>query len=353
MRVVELAPAAARRVFHQGDVVAAVARLAQVPHHGVGVILEGWRDGRVRDAVAAVFRIGLGRRHIGLHGEAVQGEVDRGVDLAGGLGLGGGEAFEVDDEHAGQARQRDALGGLALALAVGAFPDFVAAEPFLLAVAAEALVDVAAAGAGDLDADGVEGLVGGGGVAAGGAAQAGGVLAGEEVGDEGVLAVGVAVPFHLGDLGDGQALADEFFLGGEGLQGPALPVGVQVLVEAVDEELEKLFGVLLAVDAPVGLEAGAEVPQGSGTHGAVVVLPEVADEVGVDLGHDAVGAFPVLLSEAVPASVKEKLREGNGGEETLYRGIHVAGHAEVDETCTGELQGVRHRPGGVERELST
>ena len=310
MGVVELAPAAPRRVLHQGDIVAAVARLPEVTHHGVGVVHERWRDGRVVRDTATDEVVGLGARgrHVGLHGEAVQGEVDRGVDLARGLGLGGGEALEVDDEHARQARKGDALGGLALALAVRALPHLVPAEALLLAVAAQALVDVAAAGARDLDADGVEGLVGRGGVTAGGAPQAGGVLPGEEVGDERFLAVRVAVPFQLGDFGDGQTLPEEFLLCREGREGPALPVSIEVLVEAVDEELEELFGILLAVDAPVGLEAGTEVSEGGRSHGTIFVLPEVTDEIGIDLGHDAVGAFPILLGMFAPAIVEEDLR---------------------------------------------
>ena len=88
------------------------------------------------------------------------------MHLARALGLGGGEALEVDDEELREAGERDALGRFALAFAIGAFPDFVAGEAFLLAVALEAGLDVGDAGTRDLDADAVKGFVGGRGLVA-------------------------------------------------------------------------------------------------------------------------------------------------------------------------------------------
>ena len=150
----------------------AVPRLPQMPHDGIRIVQERWRRraaielarrrrGKRRtvddDAVPAVRHGRL--RHVGQHVEAVEGEVDGRVHLARRLGLGGREALEVDDKELREAGQRDALGGFALTLAVGAFPDFVAGEPFFLAVALEAGLDVGDAGVRDLDADAVKGFV--------------------------------------------------------------------------------------------------------------------------------------------------------------------------------------------------
>lgn len=74
-----------------------------------------------------------------VHGEAVDGKVDRGVDFAGGFGFAGGEAFEVDDEELWETGQDDLFGGFAFAFAVRAFPHFVAGEALLLRVGAEAV----------------------------------------------------------------------------------------------------------------------------------------------------------------------------------------------------------------------
>ena len=111
----------------------------------------------------------------------------------------------------------------------------------------------------------------------------------------------------------------------------SLPVHVEIFVQAVDEEVEEFFGVLLAVDAPFFVEAGAEVAEGGGSDGLDIVAPERANQIGVDFRHDAVRSFPILLDKVSPAVVEEELGERDGRKKTLNCGVHVAGHTEVDE----------------------
>ena len=163
--------------------------------------------------------------------------------------------------------------------------------------------------------------------------------------------MGVALPFDLADLGDGHALTHEFFLCGEGPEGSPVPVRIEVFVEAVDYEFEEFLGVLLAIDAPFAVETRAEIAEGGRADGLDVVFPEGANEIGVDFGHDAVGAFPVLLGEVAPAVVEKELGEGDSGEEALDGCVHVAGDAEVDQACAGKFEVLGDSPGGVERRL--
>lgn len=92
----------------------------------------------------------------------MQWELDWGVDLPSTLGLRGGEPLEVNHENLRRSRDDDLLGCHPFALAIGTLPDFVAAQHFLLTVAAETLVDVPGSRRRDLDADAVEGFVSGG-----------------------------------------------------------------------------------------------------------------------------------------------------------------------------------------------
>ncbi|KAL8961106.1 MAG: hypothetical protein Q9193_002294, partial [Seirophora villosa] len=279
------------------------------------------------------------------------GEMDGGVHLLGALVLPRGEALEVDDEELGRARDDDLLGGGALALAVRALPHLVVAQPFLLAVAAQAVVDVRRRRGvvlaprrrrllllRDLDADAVEGFVGRGRVPARGAAQAARVLAREQVGDERRLAVRVAVPLDLGDFLDRHAFAHDFLLEVQRGERRLLPALVQVFVEAVQEEVEIFLGVLLAVDAPLRVQTRAELAESDGSDRLDVAFPQAADQVGVDLRHDAVGAFPVFDSEVAPSVVEKELGERDSGKETLDGGVRIAGDAEVDEAGAWKLQ---------------
>lgn len=83
------------------------------------------------------------------------------MDLSGLLAARGGESFEVNDEESGGSGKDDLLRGFPFFAAIGAFPDFFTTEHFLLAVAAEALVNVTGASSGDFYADAVKGFVGG------------------------------------------------------------------------------------------------------------------------------------------------------------------------------------------------
>ena len=147
-----------------------------MPHYRVRIVKERRRD---RGVVVSEFWIRRGRNHVGFDVQPVEREMDGRVHFARGLRLGGGEAFEMHDEDLRRAGDGDLFRRFALALAVRALPHLVFAEHLLLAVASEALVNVAAAGPGDLDADAVEGFVGGGGVLTCGAAETRSVLAGK------------------------------------------------------------------------------------------------------------------------------------------------------------------------------
>lgn len=329
------------------------ARRAEVSHHGVHVVQERRGDGRVWKLVELLLLLSLlllfrqqRRHHVRLEVQAVQGEMDGRVHLLGALVLPRGEALEVDDEELGRARDDDLLGGGALALAVRALPHLVVAQPLLLAVAAQAVVDVRRRGVvlaprrllRDLDADAVEGFVGRGRVPARGAAQAARVLAREQVGDERRLAVRVAVPLDLGDFLDRHAFAHDFLLEVQRGERRLLPALVQVFVEAVEEEVEIFLGVLLAVEAPLRVQTRAELAESDGADRLDVAFPQAADQVGVDLRHDAVGAFPVFDSEIAPSVVEKELGERDSGKETLDGGVRIAGDAEVDEAGAWKLQ---------------
>lgn len=93
---------------------------------------------------------------------------------------------------------------------------------------------------------------------AGCALQAGNVLAGEEVGEAGVVAVFVTGPFFHGCDKGGRAFALGFFFEGELPERSAVPVGVEVFVQDIDEEFEEFFGVLLSVAGPFFVETCAE-----------------------------------------------------------------------------------------------
>ena len=279
-------------------------------------------------------------------------EMDRRVHLLRRLILARGEALEVHDQELRRPRDDDLLRGFPLALAVRAFPHLVLAQSFLLAVTAQAIVDVGSfALLRDFDTDAVEGFVGRGGVLACGAAEAAGVLAGEEVRDEGCFAVGVALPFDPGDFLYGHAFACEFLFDAQGNEGLFLPTLVEVFVQAVEEEVEVFLGVLLSVEAPFWVQAGAETAQGYWADGMDVAFPEAADEVGVDLRHDAVRAFPVLDHVVAPSVVKEELRERYRGEKALNCCIHVAGDSKVDEAGTWEFQIVGDGTRCIQRRL--
>ena len=176
-----------------------------------------------------LLQFSLARRSEGVraHVQSEEGEVDRGVDLLGGLALAHLEALEVNDEEVWGAGDGDLLGGFALALAVRAFPHLVFREALLLRVGAEAVVDVPAllsGGAWDLDGDAVEGFVSRRRVFAGRAAQAGGMLSGKEVRDGGVFAVRVPLPFDLTHMSHRHVFALHFFFDGEGPKRRAFPV---------------------------------------------------------------------------------------------------------------------------------
>lgn len=127
------------------------------------------------------------------------------------------------------------------------------------------------------------------------------------------------------------------------------PPLVQVFVEAVEEKVEVFLRVLLSVETPFRVQSRAEVPQSDGPHGLGIAFPERADEVGVDFRHDPVGAFPVFAhGEGPPTVIEEELGEGDGGQEALDRGVHIAGAAEVDEAGAGEFEVVGDGSGGVE-----
>ena len=148
----------------------------------------------------------------------------------------------------------------------------------------------------------------------------------------------VALPFDFRHDLHGRAFAVLFLFSAEGTEGTSFPVEVEVFVEAIEEEVEKFFGVLLSVDAPFAIQARAEFAEGGGPDGLDFAAPKAADEVGIDFGHDAVGAFPVLLGEVTPSVVKKKLGERNCGKEALDGGVHVTGYAEVDKTCSREFE---------------
>ena len=169
--------------------------------HAVRIVQERRRDRRIRvlEVTASVLaggQVSIGR--VGLHVQPVQGEIDRGVYFARRLGLGGGEALEVDVEDLRQARDADLLGRLALALAHGALPLLVAGQHLLGAVASQAIREGATSASWYLDAEGVEGLIRGGGVAAGRAAQPRRVLSREDTRDERPLPMGPALPLRFG-----------------------------------------------------------------------------------------------------------------------------------------------------------
>ena len=176
------------------------------------------------------------------------------------------------------------------------------------------------------------------------------MLAGEERGDVGGLAVRVALPFRLADLSNGHALAYNFLFYGKRLQGGALPIRVEVFVQAVDEEVEELLCVLLPVHAPFLVQTRAKVTKGRRPHGHDVVLPHAPDQVRVDFGHDAVAAFPIFLHKVAPTVVEEERREWNGCEETLDRGIHIASYTKVDEASTRKFEVGGNGAGVIEGE---
>ena len=96
------------------------------------------------------------------------------------------EALEMNDHELRRAGDGDLFRGFPFTLAVRTFPDFVAAQALLFAVAAQTVVYgpwTFALRARDLDADGVEGFIGGGGAVAGGASQTAGMLSGKSFGD--------------------------------------------------------------------------------------------------------------------------------------------------------------------------
>ena len=89
----------------------------------------------------------------------MQRELDRCVDLARALCLRRGESLKVYHQDLGGPRDDDLLGRHPFAFAVRALPDLVAAQHLLLAVAAQALVDIPRSRRRDLHADAVERLV--------------------------------------------------------------------------------------------------------------------------------------------------------------------------------------------------
>lgn len=173
--IVELPPPVAPGIPHMRNVVPSIDGRADMANHAVGVVLERRHHTLVQPHVPDVRvarrphrAVGiLGRRralHVPRNVEPFEGELDRGADLARRVAAERLEALEVHDEVAGRARDEDLLRRVALFLAAGALPAF--RHPLLLAVGFEAVVDVALAGARDLNGYAVEGLVCRGGGAA-------------------------------------------------------------------------------------------------------------------------------------------------------------------------------------------
>ena len=73
------------------------------------------------------------------------------------------------------------------------------------------------------------------------------------------------------------------------------PIEIEILVERVDQKIKELFGVLLPIDHPLPVHATAEVPEGGRLDYFRILLPHRPHQVGIQLRHDAIGSFPVLL----------------------------------------------------------
>ena len=125
-----------------------------------------------------------------IHAEALQRKLDRGVDFAGGFRLAGGEALEMDDEDMRETCQDDLFGRFPLTSAGRTLPHLVARQSLFLTIRTQTVLQSRRlAGGGNLDANAVEGFIGGGGAAAAGTSEPRGVLSGKQGRDEARIAV--------------------------------------------------------------------------------------------------------------------------------------------------------------------
>lgn len=109
-----------------------------------------------------------------------------------------------------------------------------------------------------LDADAVKGLVCCAGIRAFRTLQATDMLTSEKVGH--LAAVAMQIPLILAFRCEKvrRPLSHRFFLGCKGSQGITSPIDIEVFVKRVYQEVQKLFGVLLSVNAPFSIQASAD-----------------------------------------------------------------------------------------------
>lgn len=84
------------------------------------------------------------------------------------------------------------------------------------------------------------------------------MLASEEVCNHGFVTLDVATPFNAGSKVKRFFLPNLFFRGCKNVWWRITPVDIQVLVESVEDEAIELISILLAVIAPLTVDAGTK-----------------------------------------------------------------------------------------------
>lgn len=100
------------------------------------------------------------------------------------------------------------------------------------------------------------------------------MLTREQRRDVAVVPMFVALPLDGASSGNFHTLALHFFGRGEGSEGCTFPVDVEVFMKTVNKEIEKFFGVLLAVNDPFAIHAAAEISECGRFDDFAVSLPD-------------------------------------------------------------------------------
>ena len=141
---------------------------------------------------------------------------------------------------------------------------------------------------------------------AGRAPKPGRMLPSKEFCNEGQLSMSISAPFHLAHDKFWRLLALKLLLGREGAKRRARPIGIEVFMQTINDEIEELFGILLSIDSPFTVEPSAERTESARSYCFYVAFPDAAYEIVVKLWQHPFTTLPVVSLNLVPVLVVQE-----------------------------------------------
>lgn len=165
------------------------------------------------------------------------------------------------------------------------------------------------------------------------------MLPAKEGGQIRLLTMAVSVPLFLADDKFRHSLSFDFLLARQGSQRGSRPIGVQIFVQAIEEKVEKLFGVLLPINPPLTIQPSAKRTQRRWPNCFDVSLPYTSNKIGKQFGEHAFAALPVVsLHLCLEPIIKEEQGKRRCCGQCLDGRIHVAGDPKVHKTCSRQTK---------------